>query len=306
MIIRTPITRVPIKIRKPIHRQFCKCWGLQVFSIDGVPQFINGDKFTSVVHLMDFLDATPACLPVHFSEYDNSLDPLIGLCINSGIPVVIRTNKVLPHYILEELRKVPHSGIQISINFLDDLMRNRLGRGASAPSDLREMISLAKSWKIFVSLSVEYQPHLVSKLDLYEIVDMVKNYVSHILISYPSFSDVLYHEIKGGWESLKHGSSDRFKQYFMPEVPTRTWVIRPRYKEEFTSGLSDFLKGKKITLEVLDQYEESNRVRHIPSGLSDLPLGIRPFFYEKVEGTFRKTDSPEGFICPKCEKPIFA
>jgi DNA repair photolyase len=253
------------------------------------------------------LTEMPAMLPVHLTYKEDQVFSLkLGMLIARGVPVVVKTNRVLNQWVLSELRKVPHSGIQLSIKFLDDTMRNRLERGASAISDLREMISLAKSWKIFISLSIDYLPHLVSKLDLYEMVDMVKNYTSHILIKYPAITDELFYEAKTGWEALKHGSTEKFKQYFIAQVPTRTWVVRPRYKEEITKGLSEFLRGKKITLEVLDEYEETDRIRHMASGLSDLPLGIRPFSYENVEGIFKKTDSAEGFTCPKCEKPIFA
>lgn len=305
MIMRTPVTRVPIKLRQPIHKDFCKCWGIQVFSIEGIPQFINGDKFTSPVHLMEFLDEVTECLPIHFEYHDSSVDRMIGLCISRGIPVVVKTNKVLPQHILSELRKVPHSGIQISINFLDGLMRNRLERGASEVEDIWQMISLAKSWKIFVTLVVEHHPHLVSKLDLFEIISMVKNYISHILISYPSFSDDSFHELKGRWESLSYGSSERFKQCYMANVPTRTWVIRPKYKEDMTASLVEFLKTKKIGLEVLSGDYNEDRIRHMNSGISDLPLGIRPFFYGKDGDIFREIESVEGSTCSKCEKPIF-
>lgn len=307
--MRTPVTRVPIKLRKPIHKDFCSCWGTQTFAIDGIPQYINGDKFTHVMYLHDFLSSTPACLPIHFTYHDSSVDTMIGLCISMKIPVVVKTNQVLPTYILEELRKVPHSGIQVSINFLDGLIKNRLEDNASDTFSIREMISLAKSWKIFVSLAVEHQPHLTSKLDLFEIVDNVKNYVSHILISYPDFTDVYFHEVKAIWESLSYGSAERFRQYYMPHVPTRTWAIRPRYRDDIISSLSEYLKGKKIGLEIVEHklkhvYPET-RIRHISTGLSDLPLGIRPFFYEKSEEGFVKVESLEGFTCEKCEKSIF-
>jgi hypothetical protein len=307
MVMRTPITRVPIKIRQPIHKQFCKCWNYQVFSIDGVPQFINGDKLLDT-DIADMLVEMPVMLPIHLTyiEGDVGFPIRLGMIIARGVPVVIRTNCVLPQWILSELRKVPHSGIQLSMNFLDDSMRNRLERGASPISDLREMTSLAKSWKIFVSLSIDYLPHLVPKLDLYEMVNMVKNYISHILIRYPRITDELFYSAKGKWESLKHGSSDKFRQYYMPHVPSRTWVVRPRYRDEFTTGLSEFIKSKKISMEVLDEYDLEDRVRHIPTGLSDLPLGIRPFFYENLGESFSPTNSADGFICPRCEKPIFA
>jgi hypothetical protein len=308
MIMRTPITRVPIKIRNPIHKQFCNCWGIQTFAIEGVPQFIKVDGLTNE-SMSDFLHSTPVCLPIHFMEFNESNEMKIRMALGMGVPVVIRTNTVLPHWLLQALKEVPHSGIQISMNFLDEVMRNRLERGASDIFELRKMISLAKSWKIFISLVVEHQPHLVSKLDLYEMVDMVKNYVSHIFISYPSFSDVLVHEAKSMWESLRTSSSDKFRQYYMPDVPARAWVIRPRYMQEITEGLSEYLKGKKIGLEVVDhhlKYNGYDRIRHQNSGLSDLPMGIRPFFYEKTDELFKEVESVEGFTCKKCEKPIFA
>ncbi len=313
MILRTPVTRVPIKLRKPIHRDFCKCWGVQTFAIEGVPQFINGDNsFTSAEQLIDFLDSTPVCLPIHFTYEDDSVGILIGLATSRKVPVVVKTNRVLPDYILDELRKVPHSGIQVSINFLDDLMRNRLEEGASDIFSLRQMLFLAKSWKIFTGLHVDYQPHLVSKLDLYEIITMVKNCVSHMEITFPDLSDELFYEMKSRWESLKTSSVEKFKQYYIADVPTRTWTVRSRFKEELLSGLVEYLKDKKVSIEVMEHHKKymhgslEDRVRHMTSGLSNLPFGIRPFFYEKDEDVFKEVESVEGCSCQKCGKPIFA
>ena len=304
MIPRTPIVRVPVKLRKPIHKDFCSCWSISVFSIGGTPQFILGDNMTTE-QLIDFLDSTDECLPIFFKEPTEKCEQKAWIALSRKVPVTIRTNKVLPNSILELMRSVPHSGIQVSMNFLDETMRERLETGSSEVKDLREMLFLAKAWKIFTSLSIEHKPHLVSKLDLLEIVELTKNHVSHILLHFPEIWDEEYLDHKYGWEALKPSSVETFKKYYTPNVPTRSWRVKENHKDDIVKVMLQFIKNRKLTLEVVGNWE-GQRIRHINSGHSKLPLGIRPFFYKKENGLFEETKALEGSVCKTCEKPIFA
>ncbi len=266
-----------------------------------------GDKLSNE-QMLDFLDTSNAGIPVYFEEYKEEHDAKIAMVLAKGLPVTVKTNKTLPHWMLEAFQKVPHCGIHASINFLEGSIKDVLEPDASDIFDLREMLALAKSWKIFTSLSIDYLPHLANRLDIYEIVTVIKNYVSHIWLHCPSIPDEYYHDYKSMWEALKPSSLEKFKQYYAAEVPTRMWTIKTRHMSEFTSELTEFLKGKKVSLETYSNssYENSdNRVRYVSSGLTKLPLGIRPFFYEKDNGIFREVESVEGSTCQRCEKVIF-
>lgn len=300
------VVRVPIKLRKSVHKEFCSCWGIKVLSILSVPHLFSVDNLSDE-QVVEFLDSTDVAVPVYFSSYTEDHNFRINQFLSRKIPVVIKTNSVIPSDILRKMKEVPHSGIHVSINFLDDLIKNRLEGGGSSIDSIREMLFLAKSWKIFSILTVDYQPHLVPKLDLFEIIDEIKNFIPHVIINFPSIDDEHLLDNKHKWEALAPSSMERFKQFYMADVPTRTWMIRDRYKEDILETLQEFVKNRKITLEVVGDYcDSSNRVRYAPSGLSKLPLGVRPFFYKKEGIEFLEVPSIEGESCPKCGKPIFS
>jgi hypothetical protein len=305
MTTRTPIERVPIKIRKPIHKEFCSCWNSKVLSITGVPYLVMGDDL-SIEELSEMLDSLEASVGFFFANHISESKDKIMLVLSKKLPVTIRTKCVLPTDMIDALRAVPHSSIQVSINFLDEFLRSRLEPESSDLFDLREMMSLAKSYKIFVVLVMDYVPHLVSKLDLYEIVDMTKNYISHMMLRYPEVRDEdLYSRHRSEWEALKPSYSDLFKQFYVANVPCRTWNIRPKYEKILTKELQDYLKPKKVGLEVSNWWVSHNRVRHEVSGLCDLPMGMRHFYYQKEDGVFVKVPEMLEQICKTCDLPMF-
>lgn len=305
MTVRTSIKRIPIKIRNPIHKEYCDCWNMKIYSIDGIPHLIMGDSL-SIEEMQSFLDTVDYCVGFYFSQHISKCRDKVILALSKGLPVTIRTKTVLPNDVLEALREVPHSAIHVSIDFLDDFPRKRLEPDSSDIFALREMMFLAKSWKIFLVLCIDYKPHLVPKLDVYEMVDITKNYVSHTLVRFPPIPDEEFYRVKYQWESIKPSSIELFKQYYMPNVPNRTWEIRPKYEKMFTNELLEYLRCRKINMEVVKGHHSNNRIRHETSGLSELPLGMKPFFYGKVNGTFKETEMTPDQRCQKCGKPIFA
>lgn len=302
MIERTPIRRVPIRLRKAIHKEFCKCYNTKVMSVNGVPHLLMADSMT-LSDIENFLSDVQVSTPVYFSSAD-MLDKA-RLFLDKGIPVTVKTSRVLTNYELEMLRKVPHCAVHLSMKFLDGFIRSRLDSSSPDPSAFREMAFLAKSWKIFLALDVEYYPHLMKKLDLFEIVEMYKNLVSHVLLRFPTFTD---EELRGThitqWEALSLKYIEDFKHYYMPIVPERSWEVKPRYQQEFISELSDFIKVKRLGLEVVE-WDDDDRVRHQSTGLSDLALGIKPFMYVREGDTFVKAPVSEEEPCGKCGKTIF-
>lgn len=299
----SPIVRVPIKLRKPILKEYCGCWNTKVFAVRGVPHYILGDNL-SIEELTTMLDSLEQSVGFHFSEHIDVCRDKVMEVLNRKLPVTIKTNCVLPLDVIEALRSVPHSAIHISMNFLDNSIRNRLEPSASDIFSLREMMFLAKSYKIFVVVHMDYQPHLVSRLDLFEIVDMVKNQIAHLIVRFPRVRDEDFYTNRTKWESLSSSSLNTFKQYYVADVPTRTWNIREKYRKSFLNELQTYVKSKKINIEIDSSWESSNRVRHEHSGLSDLPTGMRPFFYDKIDGVFVSRSEAPDQVCEKCNKQI--
>jgi len=299
------IVRVPIKIRNPIQKDFCNCWGFKVFSSKSIPYLLMADS----VSLDDFdnlLKTIDNTIPFQFSTDVKGYEDKALLALSMGIPVTIKTNKVLSEQLLSDMEKVPHSSIHVSINFLDRYLGQRLEPESSPIPDLREMMFRAKSWKTFTVLSMLYQPHLVPLLDTYEIIDSVRNLTSHITLEFPIIKDVEYHRTyKNKWESLKMSSPELFKQYFLGNVSTRSWGIRHKYKTEIINNINEYIKFNKMSLEVLEGWESENRFRHNPCRLSQLPLGLRPFFYSRTDSSFDKVGDVLNQSCPKCKREIF-
>jgi len=304
-MLRVPVVRKAIKLRKPIHKEFCTCHDIQVLSMNGVPYVWNADKLSfDELHLI--LSGLDTLTPVMFSEPVEYCRDKIELCLEYKIPVNVCTNKVIPSDLVTEISKVPRSSIQVSMEFLDPFIRNRLAPEASDPSALIEMMHMAKSKKIFQTLEIPWYPHLVGKLDVFEMVEMMKNYVGHVIVMFLPIHDLLYKSEVTKWEALSPKSLESFKHFYEPSVPDRTWRIRNKYQQEFLSDLSDFIKVKRLTIEVVE-WDESPRVRHQSVGSADHPLGMRPVLYKKGEedGKFYLTDTETERPCHHCGKTLF-
>lgn len=295
MIVRTPVSRIPIKIRKSIVRDFCSCWGLTVLAIDGLPHLVIGDG-ASHSDIKNFLDSVDCCTGFYFSEPEEDCASKISLVSEYGLPITLRTDKRITDGMMAILASLPHSAIHVSM----ESSRNFL------PFSVRLMLSEAKSLKVVSAVQIEYKPHLTKKLNLLDSLDSVKNYISHVLVSYPDIDDIEYNRVKSQWEQVSPGAVESFKHYYMPDVHSRSWTLKPRYRQEITSMMDDYLKPRKVTLEVVgDSKASSNRVRLDYAGLSSNPLGMRPFLYKKEDGRFVETHNFEGHTCPKCNLNIF-
>lgn len=299
------IVRKAIKLRTPIQLDYCDCWGVKILSANGIPYLSVADG-TPIENIRRMLELEQS-IGYYFSEpIEDCMDKVL-LVLSQNIPVTIKTNKVLPDKLLQMMHNVAHSSIHVSINYLDERSRLVLDPGSDSLSDMKEMLFNAKSLKIFTVLTMKYIPHLVPRLDVYEIIDMVKNQVSHMTVEFPVVSDQsFYSTYKSKWEAHKPSSLDLFRQYFTADVPSRAWEVRPKYKKVILKELQDYIKDKKIGIEVMNLHESNNRIRHALSGMSELPLGMRPFWYQKEEGIFKHTLESPKQICPMCQKPIFS
>ena len=167
-------------------------------------------------------------------------------------------------------------------------------------------MSYAKDYKVSTFLNLEYVPHLTKRLDLYENLEKVRNVVKHVVIYFPVLADDLFNQCKATWEEECQGSVALFKHYYMPDVPSRSWVIKPRYQKELISEIQEFLSLRKITLEVVGEPVGTEaRVKTADQGYSKYPLGMRSFFYAKEGNKFMESQEYPSSICSKCGKSIF-
>lgn len=301
----TDIIRVPIKIRKAIQKDYCSCWGTKVFSVDDVP-FLTIVDDVPIETLAEMLNTLDSSTGFYIQKpLNKETEQKVLMILSHKLPVTINTSKVLPDHIIEAMTTVPHSSIHASINFLDYSTGNKI-EPADTIDDIRDMLYYAKNHKVFTVLSIKYYPHLVPKLDLFEVVDRVKNQVSHIVMEFPEITDEIYYtHYKTLWEALVPNSLELFRKYYQANVLKRSWEIKPKYIKEFMKDMQLFIKPKKLGMEVMENFESDNRIRHKLSGMVELPLGMRPFWYKKVDDVFEKVEDVPSQDCPKCLKPIF-
>lgn len=263
------IERKSIKIRKPLHKEFCNCHPVQVFSVNGVPQFTNVDRM-SLGEMDSFLEASSHVTTLSINmEDDLGVDKVLR-AVKYNIPVFLNTFTSIPESLILDLKKVPHSTICLNI---DDL-----SMGYGDVSELDRCLSIAKSHFLHTALEIYYTPYC-NVLSLMETLDMFKNCASHAALILENTEYVLDHKGK----------------------------LLDSYKEEIFQELKDFLKPRKVSLEIMEKSTES-RVRHEKYGTSDLPWGIRPFFYEKMweKGIFEECPIIENEVsCTKCEKMLY-
>jgi len=302
MMDRSPVMRKSIKIRRSIFKDYCNCHDVQVFSSGATPYLLNVDRLTfEELHLL--LSGLDVCTPIYMSDTSELRDKA-ELCLNYGLPVTIRTNRVLPESLLEKMKAVPHSALHVSIKFLDPFIRSRLDSDASAPSDLQPMMRLAKSWKIFQALVIEYQPYLVANLDTMEIVEMVKNHIRHVIVEFPVLDDMYVRSELPRWEVLGSDYDAKFRHFCEPNPPTRSWSIKPKFQQEFFTELSEFSKAKRLSIEAIE-WKVNDRTRHAGT-IEDYPLGMRPFMYRKGEdGRFVETVVDRERPCSECGRTLF-
>lgn len=296
------VKRVPIKIRKPIQRDFCQCYDLSVLLVDGEPGLVVGDRL-SYTDMVRYLDTVEITTPIFFSTYFGNEDK-IKACISRKLPVGVNTYTVLSDKVVDALAEIPHCSIHISIDLVEDFTMNPIPDSSSGAVLLREMMHLAKSRKIFLSLNIPFFPYISPRLDLLEAVDMYKNLVDNVSISFPDISDELFRSNKAMWEHYAVGCTDRLKAMYVADVPSRSWKIRDRYKQDTVSAIVTFLKSKKLPIEIIDDDVSVNRIRRVSSGFSEFPLGMRSALYSKVDGFFTRADHRSEGICKTCSKTL--
>ncbi|MMZ43637.1 hypothetical protein D1872_52010 [compost metagenome] len=250
-------------------------------------------------------------VPGYFSDPLKYSRVKIETCLSRGVPVLYSTKWAIPDDLVDKLSKVPRSALQLSIEFpgLSNQKRDFLGVAKGLePSVILPTMHAAKAKKISQILELWWHPHIVHKFDLFETVDTYKNYVSHVALCFPEISDALVHQEMPKWKEVNPDAEELFGRYFEPNVPARTWVLKDRYQQEIFSDLLDFIKSKKLSMDVLKWDNNDSRVRHEGQGH---PVGMRPVVYKKGEdGMFSELKlSSEGEIqespCESCGKTKF-
>lgn len=273
------IMRKPIKIRKPVQLEYCSCFGQNTVSVDGEPQgiYVNGFK-EAIAVLKNYTETVTLYIKEELSSEE------INAILEYKVPINLLVSSVEYLYdVVPLLTKVPYCGITLVVNRNMHFDR------------LRELLHVAKSTKIHIITLVQFNPTTTSKLDLFDMVEQIKNYTHHMLLD---MRNVIGHE------SVCASDTKRLSKYYFEG--SDGWVLDIDAVTALMSTIQKHFKLRKISVERIEFSPSNGRIRH-SMGESNLLFGIRPFFYVKEESgkTFTRTDSLLGTSCKNCGKAIF-
>lgn len=300
---RDPINsnRESIKIRKPIQIDYCTDWNINLFSIDGITRMINV-SLLSLDELRAFLAVLEYSPPLYLEEITSQFEEKAMEILKMKLPIVVNTKRCLSESLIYEMGEVPHSILYVPVVFLNDYVRGMLDPLASNLSDLRHNIAYAKSRKIMTILELQYLPAINNWIDNYEIIDMLQNYISHVIIRFTRISESFLMAL-GTSEVL---NKSKLQKYYNYQPISGFYSIVEPEKDKFLLELKEYLAGKKITMDVLKELFRNVSVnRHVPTGLSKNTFGIDSFFFRKSDNNFIEEKSFERQNCLTCGKPIF-
>lgn len=300
--------------RSPIHGRFCDCWDIKILEVNGKTHHIIGDKM-SLTSLKKFLGEILITPSFMFTVPIEECEEKIHYLLDINIPVVIQTKTVIPEEIIEKMEKVKHSGIHVHIDSLRDFSLNSLDEGFSEVFALKQQLYLAKSWKIFTALYIDYKPHLLNRLVLFEIIELFRSCISHVLLDFKTIGDDDFRHNQEKWEKLVNFDSRDMKKLYKANVNKRAWIIKTKTVKEEVGEILEYLKLRKISIDILqfDNNTFDNKIKHVSYGLHKRPMGMRPFFYQVDEDSEHnyyinvpvKEIGALDYICTSCGKPIF-
>ena len=266
----------------------CTCYDQNVISIEGKPQSIS----LTTEHALWMLQDVDCILPIRLQDTPDIRELTRLASYKVPLHVMIGDDVGYGYKVIELLRNIPHSIMITEIT------------SDTNYSELREMLHLAKSHKIMITIVINYQPHITRKVDIFSMIEQVKNYVSHALIMVPTrISD---EDIYSSKESY---SASRLRKAYTADIPSRYWLLNKTALAPVVSDIEKYLKDRKISCDWLDLDAPhiKGKTRYESNTGKSLPLGIRTFTYVKDNsiGTFVETEVSEPSCCQKCNNPIF-
>lgn len=289
--------RVPVKLRKPIQKDYCSCHGFKVISCDSFPYYLY-DMFRDARSLEDSLDKLKKACTVMIQNSGNINEKIYSV-LEFGLPFSILTSSILTNTTVELTKKSSHCSVYYKIN-IQDLIKN-----PSSFDRLREQMFHLKSWKVTPILLVHYAPHLSGLIEVLDLIDSVKNCCSHICIEFCEYLDSSLESEKSQWEVYSRKSIEDFRKMYYPNVSDRTWKIKDTYKSEHLSKISEFCKPKKVGCDEFPSIRNTmKRVRHSRLTSCAVPFGMRPYIFEKQDNKFKHVSYSQEVYCDSCGKEL--
>ncbi|AGR46820.1 hypothetical protein JL_148 [Bacillus phage JL] len=277
------IIRTPISVnRSPISVSFCNCYNQKIIKHNDHAYAVCGDKM-SLGDLKDYL-LLDLPNPIYFTHLVPNWEEKINLVLDNNTPVILKTGKAIPTYLVKKMGEQNRSTLRVVINSLDDSARKLVQEESSEMKDIREMMFIAKAWKVFVSCHVDYFPHIMKPLDLLQLVEMNKNLVSSITVDFPAFTIEFLEAMVDRWQMINPKFMEHIQKYYLLDEHE---IYQPRCKAEILSKLDTFVKGRRVNIIDLPDHNITEYHTEEP------PFGI-------------SYDNQEPTTCGKCGRLLYA
>lgn len=277
-IVRTPI----VVNRSPISVSFCHCYNQKIVKHNDHAYAVLADSM-SLSDLKDYL-MLELPNPIYFTHLVDDWEEKINLVLDNNRPVILKTGKAIPTYLVKKMGEQNRSTLRVVISSLDDSARKLIQLESSEMKDIREMMFVAKAWKVFVSCHVDYFPHIMKPLDLLQLVEMNKSLVSSITVDFPAFTTPLLEAMVDRWQMINPSFMEHIQKYYLKDGHG---IYQPRCKDEIMSKLDNFVKGRRVNIIDLPDHNVTEYYTE------ESPFGI-------------SYDNSEPVTCGKCGRLLYA
>jgi hypothetical protein len=189
--------------------------------------------------------------PFHYREEKrHGTQYAIDACVEHKIPVSLETRRVVPDWAMEALSNDRQSEIRIHLNTMDKKKWKAMypKKKAANPDELVQTFIDCYNSGVYTILKISpIVPGIITRKDVFEVVDKLKNWTPVIEICFASFTDEEFKEL----EKLIPDYFEEVSSYYR-KVEDR-WYAKDSYRESFLKTLNGFLDNSKIKLNILNE-----------------------------------------------------
>lgn len=289
-------------VRIPIMNKLCDCKGSTIKVVDGVTAYRDVTKCT-LADLEELLDSREMTLRLYIdATKTKNWIHLLNIAVLRSIPVTLKTNTLLNKHTIDKLHRCENNQIIFSLSSLDSNISEVLDGATSPLSSVLSMMSYAKAMRVHVLTEVQYRPELYSTLDLFELLDALKNFSSMIhLVSDPIPAELMENQISACYSDSELESINRLvKKLYYPDIRDRSWHLKNSKYDTLMESLKSYLKGRKLTYRGVHNYDD----RKSTKGSGSHGMGMKPRVYVKSEGSYKPSEDMKSCKCDDCSGMI--
>lgn len=210
-----------------------------------------GDKIRAVAN--EIGEVYMPLEPFHYREVKrHGTQYVLEACVEKQLPISLETRRVIPEWAVEMLSQMD-SEVRIHLNTLDKKTWRALypTKKAADPEELVQTFADCYNAGIQTILKISpIVPGIISKKDVLEVVDRLKNWTPVVEICFAVFTTEELAELKG---KMNHDDFYAIKEHYVEYEGTDRWYVKDDYREQFLQLLHSFVTGSKIEFKILNE-----------------------------------------------------